>query len=491
MNIQEKIAEVRSLEQEYLAHKYISHSENSLESIRTFGNWHSAAAVLFSDYIPADDKLLEKFVEEDTSGNAYVLAHVYDSLHTCYEILMSRVEKSNQESCVNNSTNEQSPVVFISHCSKDKDIIKSFIDNILKKGLNLTDKDIACTSFEATGVNPGDNIPAYIKRNIKGAKICLAMVSKNYKRSEVCLNEVGAAWIFDKKLVQVVLPDTDFRSLGWLLISDKAIRIDDKECLDSLEEILAEAIGIDIPTARHWNPCTKDFLKELSLLERNISCRAVEVKTEDGKDEIACTPVFYRVSYFVKRNIGSDDKIKSSPAEMLIKGSLCPEWIQELTKTTEAIVVKPKFTRKSINHSYCHVALKLQNNSDEPIVNGKIIIKATEESVSFSKSNVEEHNIAFMLNTRATQHVEINCVSESFPNPINPTASETLYDFFVTANPEIKEFDLVWKLETLSRHYEGKLHVVWSSSFEDKYEEVKADDSRIDTIVYADCIIEE
>lgn len=292
MNIKERIAEVRSLEQEYLAHKYISNSENSLESIRTFGNWHSAAAVLFTEHIPADDKWLVKFVEEDTSGNAYVLAHVYDSLHTCYEILMSRVEKSNLEIRGNDSTNEQSPAVFISHCSKDKEIIKLFIDNVLKKGLNLTDTDITCTSFEATGVNPGDNIPAYIKRNIKGAKICLAMISKNYKKSEVCLNEVGAAWAFDQKLVQVVLPDTDFRSLGWLLITDKAIRLDEKECLDSLEEILADAIGICIPTARHWNPCTKDFLEELSLLVQNNGTDVIEVKTSEGNDEIVCTPNF-------------------------------------------------------------------------------------------------------------------------------------------------------------------------------------------------------
>ena len=49
-----------------------------------------------------------------------------------------------------------SPLIFISHSSKDREIVKLFIDNILKKGLGLTDEDITCTSFEATGVNPGD-----------------------------------------------------------------------------------------------------------------------------------------------------------------------------------------------------------------------------------------------------------------------------------------------------------------------------------------------
>lgn len=491
METKEKIAEVRSLEQEYLAHKYISDSENSLESIRTFGNWHSAAAVLFSECFPADDKWLVKFVEEDTSGNAYVLASVYDSLHTCYEILMSRVERANLNATGTDDTIETSPAVFISHCSKDKDIIKLFIDNILKKGLHLTDTDIACTSFEATGVNPGDNIPAYIKRNIKGAKICLAMISKNYRKSEVCLNEVGAAWAFDKKLVQIVLPDTDFKSLGWLLITDKAIRIDDKECLDSLEEILAEAIEIDIPKARYWNPCTKDFLEGLNSLERNNCSVDIEVKTDDGDKEIVCAPIFYRVSYFAKKTIVSNNKPTQNIAEPLIKGSFYPEWIQELSRKAEAFAVSPKSSGKSINQSYCRITLKIHNNSDEPITNGKIIIKASDNTVLFSKTNVEEHGMVTLPDIRFNQHIEDSCVSESFPNPINPTAEEELYDFFISANPEVKEFDLTWKLETLSRPYEGKLHVIWNASIENKYEEVKADDSRVDTIEYADCIIEE
>ena len=48
MNIKDEIKRVRCLEQEYLKHKYIASNQNSLESIETFGKWHSAASVLFS-----------------------------------------------------------------------------------------------------------------------------------------------------------------------------------------------------------------------------------------------------------------------------------------------------------------------------------------------------------------------------------------------------------------------------------------------------------
>ena len=269
MDIQERISHIRELEKTYLKHQYISSHENSLESIRTFGNWHSAAAVLFCEYISSDDKLLKTFVEANTSGNAYILASVYDTIHTSYEILMSKVEKglsTLSQACCPDEGSDDSPSVFISHSSKDKDIVKLFIDNILKKGLGLRDEQIACTSFEATGVEPGDSIPNYIKRNIKDSKICLAMVSKNYKASEVCMNEVGAAWALNNPPIQIVLPGTEFHELGWLLNTNKASKINDIDCLDALGEKLCSSIGILTPTPKHWNPSSRDFLEALQIL---------------------------------------------------------------------------------------------------------------------------------------------------------------------------------------------------------------------------------
>lgn len=269
MDIQERISHIRELEKTYLKHKYISSHENSLESIRTFGDWHSAAAVLFCEYISSDDKLLKTFVEANTSGNAYVLASVYDTIHTSYEILMSKVEKelsTLSQACCPDEGSDDSPSVFISHSSKDKDIVKLFIDNILKKGLGLRDEQIACTSFEATGVEPGDSIPNYIKRNIKDSKICLAMVSKNYKASEVCMNEVGAAWALNNPPIQIVLPGTEFHEFGWLLNTNKASKINDIDCLDALGEKMCSSIGILTPTPKHRNPSSRDFLEALQIL---------------------------------------------------------------------------------------------------------------------------------------------------------------------------------------------------------------------------------
>ena len=154
-------------------------------------------------------------------------------------------------------------LIFISHASADKQIIKKFIDIILKEGLGLRDTEIACTSFEATGIKPGHDIPQYIKDNIAAAKVVLAMVSKAYKASEVCQNEVGAAWALNNSPIQVLLQDVDFDELGWLLKLNKASRIDSQEYLDSLEEEICDRMGLGLISPKHWNPCVRTFLESL------------------------------------------------------------------------------------------------------------------------------------------------------------------------------------------------------------------------------------
>ncbi len=138
------------------------------------------------------------------------------------------------------------PMVFISHSSKDKVIISSFVEQILRLGLGLTPDDIAYTSEEPFGVEPGENIAKYINENISGATVVLLMISPNYRQSEVCLNEMGAAWALGKKCISVVLPGADFSYLGWLSSLEKAVQLCEKDMLVSLSDKLAELMQIDI-----------------------------------------------------------------------------------------------------------------------------------------------------------------------------------------------------------------------------------------------------
>ncbi|WP_052074850.1 toll/interleukin-1 receptor domain-containing protein [Porphyromonas sp. COT-052 OH4946] len=124
--------------------------------------------------------------------------------------------------------------VFLSHASKDSSLIGEFVDKILRLSCGFDTSDIIYTSREDTGVEPGEGIPSFIKENLRTSSLILFLISDNYKKSEVCLNEMGAAWALEKETFSILLPGTTFQSLGWLTSLNKAIKIDDSEGLDTI-----------------------------------------------------------------------------------------------------------------------------------------------------------------------------------------------------------------------------------------------------------------
>ncbi len=146
--------------------------------------------------------------------------------------------------------------VFISHSSNDKKLLDEFVDKILKQACGLSNENIAYTSIHSTGVNLGDGIPRFIKDNLKTSSLVLFMISDNYRKSEVCLNEMGAAWAFERKTLSILLPNMQFDKLGWLTSFNKAIKIDDEEGLDTLFDMLSR----DQCELSDWTRIKKSFI---------------------------------------------------------------------------------------------------------------------------------------------------------------------------------------------------------------------------------------
>lgn len=156
---------------------------------------------------------------------------------------------------------------FVSHASADKEMVGSFVDKILVLGTGIPKECVAYTSDAGLGVPPGDNIPQYIKNNISSADLVLLMISENYRKSEVCMNEMGAAWALEKKMVQILLPNVTFDKLGWLLSLDKALKITDSDCLDSLGDTISEIYGTKFKLSI-WNKHKNNFLSQIHNDER-------------------------------------------------------------------------------------------------------------------------------------------------------------------------------------------------------------------------------
>lgn len=178
--------------------------------------------------------------------------------------------------------------IFISHYSEDKDIVDLFKNIILNAGLGISDNDIAYTSAPETGVPTGGNIPQYIKENIANSDFVFFMISDNYRKSEVCLNEMGAAWALDKNIKPILLYDIPFNSVGWLYNKNLCAKIDDSERLDTLRD---EMINLgSIARTSVWNRNKKDFLSKINngrliynkKVDNYIYCKKQTIKEPDN-----------------------------------------------------------------------------------------------------------------------------------------------------------------------------------------------------------------
>ena len=130
--------------------------------------------------------------------------------------------------------------IFISHSSKDKKLVKDFVNHILCLGIGINRNDIFCTSIEDIAIRNGDDIRLHIHENILSADYSFLVISNNYKASEICLNEMGAVWANDTNVRLYLLPEVSFNGIGWLCDTRKANKITDTVALDMLYKELQE-----------------------------------------------------------------------------------------------------------------------------------------------------------------------------------------------------------------------------------------------------------
>jgi len=155
--------------------------------------------------------------------------------------------------------------VFISHSSKDKAIINSFVKEILKIGCGFKDEDIFCT-LDPSAIRTGDDFREKIIENMKKCDYILLFISENYNLSDVCKNEMGAAWALDgKRILPFTLPGISFEQMGFLNVVKQGASITEKRKLDELYQELCSNYDM-VPDWPAFNTAKDDFLDSVKAL---------------------------------------------------------------------------------------------------------------------------------------------------------------------------------------------------------------------------------
>lgn len=174
-------------------------------------------------------KLLQKHIEQYDSDRIIHFSAIEAIINTIIAL---------EENTIN------AKKIFISHAHIDKDIIKNFSDHILQLGIGINSEDIFCTSIEEMGIRNGEDIRKHIQKNIRTVDYAFLMISKNYKKSGICVNEMGAVWAYDSNVRLYLLPDVDFKNIGWLCDTKKADKLNESVTLDALQKELTEYFGL-------------------------------------------------------------------------------------------------------------------------------------------------------------------------------------------------------------------------------------------------------
>ncbi len=147
--------------------------------------------------------------------------------------------------------------IFISHSSKDSDLVKAL--TIMITGAMKIDQDeITCTSI----VSPvGSNMPVseQIKKNLISSKVVLGILTKQSEVSPYVLFELGAAWVQDKV---VALLDKNFKieNIPGPLRDYPALRLEEKSHLISMLELSSQKSDIKLNSPRTIDNSVDFFL---------------------------------------------------------------------------------------------------------------------------------------------------------------------------------------------------------------------------------------
>ena len=283
-----EVAKIKQLRETY---DRLASDPNLHETIEAYHKWHEESCVVFSHYFDDNSKEYTNFYSVNNDVNGYGLNTNYQKVRKDFCVLVDKLERGDwgvDKQTTVASIQLSAPIskkrIFISHASKDGELIGKFVDLIFILGMGMDSEIIAFTSREDTGVPARESIPQFIQDNIACADIVLLMISDNYKDSEVCLNEMGAAWALNKHIIQVLLPNTSFDKLGWLCSLDKALKIDNSESIDGLCEVFTDRLDIGIKPST-WNRNKASFLAFCSSLSSSLLPVVIEPDVVEGDVE--------------------------------------------------------------------------------------------------------------------------------------------------------------------------------------------------------------
>lgn len=155
------------------------------------------------------------------------------------------------------------PRILISHSSDDKEFCDNFVELLVSIG--FTNYSLIYTSKSEFGVPLGKDIFEYLRGNLENRRLWVFfMLSNNFYKSEVCLNEMGAAWVRQHRCFSILLPKFKHEDIkGVINRNQHTIDLCDPVRLTELLNIFRQTWQKSLINDIMWESTKNSFVKKI------------------------------------------------------------------------------------------------------------------------------------------------------------------------------------------------------------------------------------
>lgn len=270
---------------EDLHQKYLFLRENTPEMKRNgaeckaYHSWYNSAYVYFKSFACLkDDPDYQIFVSAEKEGNCFVLAHIYDSISPSYKVLMQNTENM-QNANTSVTPVVKTPMVFISHSSKDIEFVEALVT--LFESLGFDDKTLFCSSIPDYWIGLNKDIFASLRQLFADHELFVIFIqSPRYYESAVSLNEMGAAWVLQTDYCSILTKDMKKEKMCGVF-DDHTIflKVDAPQVaarMNELKDTLTRVFSLPAMSDTTWERKRNTFLRAVNAIEYPSKAAAEE-----------------------------------------------------------------------------------------------------------------------------------------------------------------------------------------------------------------------
>lgn len=166
----------------------------------------------------------------------------------------------------------KSPMVFISHSSKDKKFVEALV--VMMEDIGFDRSNLFCSSVDGYGIGLSEDIFETLRALFREHNLFVIFIhSPRYYKSPVSLNEMGAAWVLRTDFCSFLTTDMDFNMMKGVVngstLSIKVNAEDIEARLTELKDKLTHLFHLSPIDSIKWERKRNAFLKAVNDIEYN------------------------------------------------------------------------------------------------------------------------------------------------------------------------------------------------------------------------------